>query len=635
MLQFIREKAQGMVAAIIVLFLCLTFAVWGVESYLKAASEVIVAKINGESVPLKEYQTAFQRLRQRAQAQLGESFDPVVWTQEATKRQTLDYVVEEHLLAQTVDRARLRITNDQVAGYLRTSPNFQVDGKFSSERYHQVVSMLGFDERGYEAQARKDLAYQQLRAGVLASVFVMPAEVSRVQQLEGQTRTIGYAMVSPTEPSKEVIPEASISPYFEQHKEAYRVEDKVALEYVELKLSDLVPGVVVTKEALEKYYDAHKPEFSVEERRGANHILVTAKPDATADELAAARRKALALKALVMAGKSFEDVAKISSDDIGSRAEGGATGLFGRGVMAPEFEQAVFSMKVGEVSEPVKTSFGYHIIRLNEIKPAHITPLAEAKPELESKVRREIAETQYFETAERFNDTIYEHPDSLKESATQLGMKMQTASPQTRAEITAMFSAGVADAIWQPEVLTQGLASPPVEIGQDRVVALRVTKYEPSHLPKLEAVKAAIIAELQTQRVREAAKTRGTALLARLKKGEAGSTLAIAEKLVWESFKDVPRDDARLNRNVLRAAFRTSLEHPGDKTFLGVESEAGNYAVVQVSELRQPAVAAETTGASHSKITETLSRARALVGWQDFMASLKASAKIETHPESL
>ncbi len=634
MLQSIRERAQGVIAAVIVLFLCLTFAVWGVESYLNEAKKVVVAEINGEEVELEEFQSTFQRLRQRAQAELGDAFEPAVWSEEATKRKALDYLVEERVLTQNVDRARLRMSTEQVAEFLKRSPNFQVDGKFSNERYAQVTSMLGFSEHAYEDQARKDLALQQLRAGVVASAFLTPHEVARVEQLQAQTRTLGYAVIAPTDSGKEAISDQDASAHFKQHQEEYRVEDKVALEYVELKLENLESGLVVSADQVQAYYDAHKADFTIDEQRNASHILIQLKAGATSAEDAEAKQKASRMREMVLSGKPFDEIAKEHSDDIGSRAEGGATGLFGRGVMAPEFEQAVFSMQKDDVSEPIKTNFGYHIIKLTEIKPGGITPLAEVKSDVEQKVRREQAEELYYETAERFSEAVYEHPDSLTEAAEQLTMKVQATSPQTRAEVAAMFSSAVADAVWEAEVLTQGLASAPVEIGDHRIVAVRVTRYEPSHLPSLEQVKNAVVVQLQTQRVKDAAKARGDALLERMRKGEAAAAIAAADQLKWEEFKDAQREDDRINRAVLRAAFKASLEKNDGKTHIGVEYGSGNYAIVEVSSASTPASTVEIS-ASAARIKEQLTRSRSIVAWQDFVTALKSSAKIETHPEKL
>ncbi len=631
MLQTLRDRIQGIVAAVIILLLCLTFAVWGIESYLSAARRVVVAKVNGDKIELAEYQSTFQRLRQRAQAELGDAFDADVWSAESTKLTALDYVVEEKLLQQTIDEARLRVSPTQVAEYLKASPNFQVDGKFSKERYSQVTSMLGFTERGFEEQARQDLALQQLRAGLAASAFQTPEELAHIDQLKAQTRDISYTLIQQPETATQTVTDEEVTKYFGEHSERYRIEDKATLEYVELKLEDLMAVAEVSDADLQQYYDAHTAEYSKEEQRSANHVLVQVKPDASPEVVEKARARALELRKLIVDGKPIEEVAKEHSDDIGSKAEGGATGLFGKGVMVPEFEAAVFGMRTGDLSEPIKTEFGFHIIQLKEVSPGGITPLAEVRAEVEAHVRREKAHEIFYENAERFSDTVYEHPDSLEAVADELNIKLQTTSGMSKTEIGAMFSPAVADAAWEPEVLSQGLASEPLEIGDERIVAVRVTTFTPTKLPTLEEVKTTVTDDLKTERAKQVARTKGEALVAKLKAGGTGQTLAAAENLTWETFAAAKRDDERVNRAVLRAAFSAPLAQPSDKTHLGVEFGSGNYAVIEVSNVQTPAAQESAAGGAKNE----LARVGALLAWQDFIEAIKASAKLETYPKNL
>ncbi len=634
MLQSIRERAQGFIAAVIVALLILTFAVWGIESYLNEARRVVVASIEGVEIELAAYQEAYQRMRQRAQAELGDAFDPKIWAQEPIKLKALDSLVEEQLLTQNLDRARMRVSSAQISEYLKAFPNFQVDGKFSRERYAQVTSMLGFSEHAFEEQARNELALQQLRAGVAASAFVTTSEAKRTLQLRDQRRNLAYALLEPTEPSTENVSASDFAGYYEQHKEDHRIQEKVALEYLELKLDDLKVEVTVNDEALKTYYEAHQADFTVDEQRNANHILVQVKADASSAEVEQAKQKALKLRGLVAGGQDFETVAKENSDDIGSKSEGGETGLFGRGVMAPEFEQAVFSLKVGEISEPIKTNFGFHIIKLKEIAPGGTKPFLEVKADIETKYRLEQAENLYFDAAEKFSDAVYEHPDSLTSAADTLGLTVQTSSAQLRREIVAQFSEGVADAAWEPEVLTEGLASAPLEIGSDRIVAIRVTQHEPSRIPTLDEIKDTLTRELQTKRVRQAVKNRGEAIIARLRKGEAAAAIINAEKLEWLEHKDVGRTDSSVNRAVLRAAFKASIPKAGETTYLGVELGTGSFAVVSVSHQQNPALG-ELDETTTKALRLEAERIRAAGDWQDFVAALRANADIKTFPENL
>lgn len=634
MLQFIRERAQGVVAVIIILFLCLTFLLWGIDEYLRAARQVTVAEVNGDEIDLGAYQANFQRLRQRAQAELGDQFDSSIWTEEATKRQALDAMVEERLLTQAVDKSRLRIADAQVAAYIRGAETFNVDGKFSVERFRQVANMLGFTEAGFEAQARQDLAVQQLRAGVALSAFATKSEAERLARLFAQTRDVGYALLDPAAPDTVEVSDADAQAWYEGHQDELRVPEKVSLEYLELTIADLEGEITVDDALLEAYYEANKSRYTVDEQRSANHILVQVAKDAGAEADAAAKAKLESLRELVAGGESFEELAKKNSDDIGSRAEGGDTGLFPRGVMAPAFEEAVFALKPGELSEPVRTEFGWHLIRLREIKPGGTKPFAEVRHQVEEAYRREQAEALYFDRAEAFSNAVTEHPDSLDAAAEALSLKSKTTEPLSRADVEERFSREVANAAWEPEVLTEGLVSVPVEIGSSRVVAVRVTRHDPAHVPPLAEVKEDVVARVREERLREAVTRRGEAIVERLKKGEDLDAVVASEQLAWHDEKAVIRTSDKLNRAVSRAAFSAPLEAGGAPVVIGVPLGTGSYAIARVGNLQLPTVEA-LEGKNVDAIRRDASRVQMAASWRGFLDQLRADGKVKTWPERL
>ena len=634
MMQFIRDRVQGLVAGAIILLLCLTFLLWGIESYINAARQVIVAKINGEEIKLQEFQTSFQRMRQRAQADQGNGFNPDFWAEESTKRRALDMLVEERLLRQVADQARLRISNAQLAEYFRAAEVFQQDGKFSPERFQQVAQSMGLTSAGFESQARNDLSVQQLRAGIALSAFSTKGESVALAQLLEQRRDVGYATIQPAKPDSVTVSDADLEAWYKEHEEEFRVPEKVDLEYLELKLEDLKKEVAVDDAALETYYEAHKAQYTAQEERSVNHVLVQVKPDAPEKDVAAAKAKAEALRAAIVGGKSIEAVAKESSDDIGSRAEGGATGFFPKGVMAPEFEAAAFAMKKGDLSEPIKTQFGFHIIKLKDIHPGGPKPFAEARAEVEIAYRTEQAEAAFFDRAEKFSDAVNEHPDSLAAAGDKVHLKAATAERLTRADIDTKFSTGVSTALWAPEVLKEGMATMPVEIGNTRMVAARVTHYEPSRLPALSDVKDEALGRVREARVREAAKARGEALLARLKKGEDLKTVMDAEQLQWADVKAANRDSADLNRAVARAAFREPLEKADAVAYFGVPMGTGAYVVARVSNLSLPKPEA-IEGRRLDAIKADTDRVRVISAWREFVDGLRASGSIKTWTQHL
>jgi peptidyl-prolyl cis-trans isomerase D len=230
MLQQIRERSQGLVMGVIVFFICLTFALFGVQQYLDAQSSVVVAEVNGDEVPLTEFQRAFTQLRQRAQAMFGDAFDPSVWGSEEAKLNALNYVVDERVLLQVVDDANIRASDLQVANYIRTSPQFLDGETFSPSLYKQMIRSIGFSEIGFEQQVRKDLVVNQLRAGIAATAFATAEELQRLETYRQQTRDIGFALIG-IEAFRDVVkPTAEeLAAYFEENIENYRIPEKVAL----------------------------------------------------------------------------------------------------------------------------------------------------------------------------------------------------------------------------------------------------------------------------------------------------------------------------------------------------------------------------------------------------------------------
>ncbi|MSQ67440.1 MAG: hypothetical protein EXR83_04495 [Gammaproteobacteria bacterium] len=634
MLQKIRERAQGAVAAAIILLLCLTFLLWGIESYLNQARTVAVAEVNGDEIELSQYEQSFQRMRQRAQAEQGDGFNAELWTTEDTKRKVLNVLVEERLGEQLMASQRMRISDRQLVDFIEHTEAFNEEGKFSAARFKQVAQSLGYPDSGFEAQIRNDLLLQQLRSGVALSAFASKNEALALAQLLDQKRDVGFALIVPAALTTITPTPAEVSAYFSAHEEDFRVPEKVSLEYLELKLDDLKAAVVVDEAALEAFYEAHKPQYTTAEERNVAQVLVQVKKDAPPAEVAAAKVKAEALRALIVAGQPMAQIAKASSDDLGSRADGGATGFFPRGVMAPEFDDAAFALNVGDLSQPIKTDFGYHIIQLTAVHPGGPRPFALARADVALAYRAEQAETLFFERAEQFTEAVNEHPDSLAAAGEKVQLQPKSADLLTRKEIDERFASAVSAAVWEPEVLNEGLASAPIELGPNRIVAVRVTAHEVTKIPALEAAKEDIIERIRQARVRQDVAARGEAVLARLKKGEPVAALMTAEKLDWTQIKGAIRTATDLNREVARAAFREPLAGPDAVAYLGVTLSTGAYAVVEVSHL----LLANTAGLEARKVTaiqRDAERSRAIAAWRDFLDELRRSGKVTITAKNL
>jgi len=635
MLQLIRDRTQGLVVGVIVFFICITFALFGIQKYLDAKGSVVVAEVNGEEIGLTDFQRTFQQLRQRAQAMFGEAFDPELWAGDEAKMNALNFLIDERLILQAVDKANIRASDAQVAEYIRTSPQFQEDGVFSAELYKRLIRSIGFSELSFEQQVRKDLVVNQLRAGIAATAFTTADELQTLEQYQQQTRNVGFAIMGVEAFREGISPQPDeLETYYRENAENYRVEEKVSLSYLDLSIESLMKDIQFDDTQLQAYYDANKALYTVQEERNANHILVQVPRDASPEEEQKAREKAVKLREKALAGESFETIARETSDDIGSRTDGGETGFFGRGVMAPEFEQAVFAMKEGEISEPVRTDFGFHIIRLKEIKPGGIKSFEDAKPEITRTYQREKAEALFFEQAEQLAELAYEHPDTLDVAAETLGLTVQKTGLIPRSKVSELLTPRVTEAAFEPEVLVEGLNSEPIDVSNGRIIVVRVNEHEPSRIPSFDEVVDVVTTDFIDARARAAVDARGDEIVKQLNDGADLQATLAAEKLKWEDVPDAGRDSAKLNRAIARAAFRLAVPTADKVVYAGVPMGTGDYAVIGVSNVKMPPVE-HLSSSDINQLRRDVSADRTAVAWRDFVDLLKTDADIESFPEKL
>lgn len=637
MLQLIRDRAQGFVVGVIVLFICLTFALWGVEEYIGSNSTVIVAEVNGDEVELNEFQRMFQRLRQQAQILYGDQFDPVEWGGEEAKLSTLKQVVDERILLGLASDANMRISDRQVFEQIRNNERFQDEaGNFSQQTYSTLVGYMGFSEIGFEQQMRRDLLLNQLRTGIASSAFVTRKEARVIEQLRKQKRDISYGIVPIESFKDEATPsEEQIKSYYDENLQRFQVSEKAQIEFVTLSIEQLMKDVKPDEQSLLDYYEANPGNYTQDEQRNANHILIQVKRDAPDSEVNAALVKANALGAQAQeTGASFEKLAEENSDDIGSRTEGGETGMFGRGVMAPEFEEAVFSMAVGEVSQPIRTDFGYHIIRLKEIDEGGLQSFDQARRDVEDQYRREQAETIYYEQAEQLTDLAYEQPDSLEPISDALGLDVKKTPLADRNELSLSLPIEAIDKAFSNETLIERLNSEPIETNNGEIIVLRVSEHQASRTSTLEEVRDEVIAEIQNDNARKATVAHGEMLLEKLKAGEDPSKVFSTEQIEWQEETGQRRDSVVVNRAVVRAAFKAEIPQGEDAVFIGVAYGVGDYALVKVSNVTNPD-GGELVSEDIAAVQNTVSRNRVISDWRNFVEANREDADIELYPGNL
>ncbi|HFQ92264.1 MAG TPA: peptidylprolyl isomerase [Chromatiales bacterium] len=638
MMHFIREHAKGFFAWLIVILIIIPFAFWGINSYFDGGSaDSVVARVNEVEITAREFQRVYVRERARRQEMLGENADPALLNDALIKRDVIDRLVNSESVAQAAIDAGLRVGDTQLAREIIQNPQFQQDGRFDGELYARILNSMGLTEKGFEAEVRQDMLVEQLISGVTGSEFATARELQEVAALVDQERDIAYLTLSPGDFSGEAVPaDEEIEAYYEENKDLFSLPEQVSVEYLELSAADLMDGIEVDEDALRRMYEEQEANFVQAEERRASHILITVDPDADEAADQAARDKALQLLERIRSGESFEEIAKAESQDPGSAAEGGDLGFFGRGMMVKPFEEAVYGMSIGDISEPVRTRFGYHIIKLTDIKAQQGRPFEEVRAALEQEYRELVAEDRFYDIAEQLSDLTYEIPDTLEVAAQELDLEIKT-SP--------LFSRHVGEGIasnpkvramaFSPDVLEAGNNSEPVTIGTNHVVVLRIKdRRSTSHKP-LEDVRDEIIASLQRETSAEKARALGEKIRERMAAGEDPASLAEEYQVEWREAGFVRRDDSGVPGEVLRAAFRMMPPGQDQARIEGVELVSGGYAVVALKAVRDSAVAEGNGEDTEERFKNLVLRKYGAQAGNGVLESIRKRSKIEIIQENL
>ena len=456
------------------------------------------------------------------------------------RRAVLDQLVDERVVYAAALKAGLTVTDAELQGIIAEIPAFREDGgtgKFSAALYQSALRNQGMSERMFEAMLRKDLILNRARQSVASTAFVPASVMERLYHLRAQEREVSQQVLSPEQfiGKVQIAPDA-VKAYYDANQDQFKLPEKVRVQYAILSLEGIQHKVTLTPDQLEKYYEERRAQFEKPEERRASHILITVPAGATPEQKAKAREKAEAL--IAQAKKSpqaFAELAKKSSEDPGSAAEGGDLGFFPRGKMVKPFDDAVFGMKVGDIAGPVETQFGFHVIKLADIKAAEGPKLETVKAQVEEELRKAEAGKRFAEAAETFSNLVYEQPDSLKPAAEALGLELQTTGWITRqggADNPLLNNEKFLRALFSDDALKQERNTEAVEIAPNMLVSARVIEHQAATLRPFEDVRAEIVSRLTHDKAVELAKQEGEALLAQLQKGEADGRAWSAPQMV-------------------------------------------------------------------------------------------------------
>ncbi|CAK0775570.1 peptidyl-prolyl cis-trans isomerase D [Gammaproteobacteria bacterium] len=635
MLTSIRERAQGWIAWIIISLIIVVFAVWGIQNFFTADPNLPVLQVDDTEVGLREFQFAYQQQREHLRSVLGNSMDQSSFTDERIKQQVVNDLIERIVLTNAARDLGMRIGDALLATQINAIDAFQVNGHFSKDRYEQILRNQGMTPPNFEQRTRSTLVGQQFYSGVVNTAFLTPKQLDNHLRLEGQTRDINYLTI----PASHFLDEVTISEdetrrYYDENQDSYQVPEQVTIAYLELTAETLASHIEATDEALQSLYEETRANYHQEERRRASHILITLDEKADPATVNTAQAKLEELKHQLISGASFEELARSHSQDPGSASQGGDLGFFGRGAMVKPFEERVFSMKDGEISDAVRTSFGFHIIKLTGIEPAHDQSFAEARASVLQEFRRIQAEKQFFERSETLANLSYEHPDSLEPSATQMGLTIQTVGPFTRnggADIAA--NPKIVAAAFSEDVLIRSNNSEPIDLTGNRLVVLRVTNHQLARHQSLDEVRETVTAVVRQNHARERAKALGETILKELRAGGDSIKMAEQAKLSWQRLGWVGRQASGLAPELATVAFRVSRPVSATQpSYTGFVLSNGDFAVVQILGVKEGDPTAVSREA-HDEARQRLTKAMGEQSFTDLVTDLKAKAKVVVHRE--
>jgi len=496
--------------------IALTFATWGIESYTRVrGNSDEVASVNGLKISQREFENERRQQEERMRQLFGGRVDPATLDTPESRRVLLDQMISQRLVASAASRANLAVSDETLAETIQSIPAFQENGKFSKTQYEMMLRAQNppMTPAQFEARLRHDLALQQLVRSVSETAIVPKAVTERLNALTAQKREISDAPLRAEQYLAQArVDEAKVKAYYDANSSQFSAPERVRAEYVVLSAQALAAQEPVTDEEIRKAYEARASQFRVDEQRRASHILVKTKDEA--EKLLAELKKSPG---------SFAELAKKYSQDTGSAANGGDLGWFGKGMMVKPFEDAAFAMKEGQLSGPVQSEFGYHIIKLTGIQPGKARPFEEVKKELGQQIARDKGARKFAEQAEAFSNLVYEQPDSLKPAAERFKLKVQTTGWVTRSasqELGALDNPKLLSALFSADSIKNKRNTDAVEVAPSTLVSARVLEYQPARQRSFDEVKAEIADLLRKRQAAELAQKDGEAKLQALRQGQ-------------------------------------------------------------------------------------------------------------------
>jgi peptidyl-prolyl cis-trans isomerase D len=627
-LEAIRKHAKGWLAKVILALIAITFALFGVDSYMKGdKSGGMVAEVGKVGISSEELTREIQAQGDRMREALGPAFDPTIIETADFRKQVLDSLIERKALLQEARKLKMLAPDAYIASVLGQIPAFQQDGAFSQQRYEAVLRQNGRTPAQFESELQQAFMLDAITSPVALAAFPSTTSLTQIARLVAQQREISWADLPASAVASQIkVTPADVEAYYAANKTEFTQPEQVRAKYLVLDIDAVAAGIVVSEQAVADYYAANAAQFGQPEQRGASHILIAADKGADAATRAAAKAKATELyETLQKAPERFGELARTHSQDPGSAAQDGSLGSFGRGMMVKPFEDAVFSMKPDQISEPVESDFGYHIIRLDGIEPAKVAPLAEVRAAIVEELRKQQAQKVFADLAENFSNLVYENATSLQPAATAAKLTIRQSGWMTaKAAPPPFHHAGLAAALFSPESIKSKQNTEAIEVQPGTLVAARVVEHRPARLRPLAEVSASIEARLREEQGTRLLTQKGEATIQALAKGDESG-------LTWSAFQVVGRQpSAAVGPEGAKAVFRVGTDKL--PAYTGFARPDGSYRIVRVSRVLE---ASELDPMLLTSIESGLVQAQQRADMKAMIALISAGQKVKIKPNAI
>lgn len=591
MLQKMRERTQGLGFKLIVGLLIVVLAVFGFGGFnLFANNDPQVASVNGTEISQAQLINETQREQQRMAARFGPDFDPNLIDPAALQGQVLSRLISQELLGQKADQLGLAASPNAIGASIRDNPNFQIDGRFDEETYRRTVRLLGFSPQGFMAETERALRLEQFSNALTQSAVLTDWELRTAAQFLNQTRDIAHLDFELETFAEDIsVSDEDVAIYYEENISQYMTEESVDAEYVSLRWQDLTndDSVVVNEDDIVAVFEADLAAAADSaELRDSSHILLRI-TDERDEAQTLAELEALA--AQLQGGADFAALASEHSEDPGSRLQGGSLGPIGKGVFDPEFEQGLWALtETGDVSAPIKSAFGYHLIRLDGIETRPPPTLAERRADIDAQLREQQARALFDSRVRELDNFAFENPDALDVVADSVGLTVAQAEGVTATSGSEIFAQqSVRDALFSNDVLDTGQNSAAIRLDDDQAVVVRAAKVYPAEPRALADVSDAIRTTITQSRATEQLNIAFEDALARVQAGEAVSAVAAEYRLQWQRHGAIAQSgSANVPAPVLAAAFQLPTPGESAKTVGRAELPAGGQSIVTVTQVQ-------------------------------------------------